>query len=396
MKLDKILKITELIFLSLFTSFLIFMLVQDYFRVVLLFRKYYIEFLFLLITGYFLTSFSYDLLGIKITFNAFIIYVSNNIMKNYTMKGIELIYLFILIYFITQNILIYFVFNKFSKNKTFDFFTKIFSNVFMWCILITAYNFLLQLFNIKITSLRIIDIFFAFLIIVFHNGIKTIFVLFDLLQNRKYYLFFYHSLPYIIVDSLFIYFSIILGSVYQTIGILNTAFFIIFLAIAMSLTKFVTRIEVDNTIFFSIHSFLTIDDTDNGILFDRFPLNNKSNILENVTYKNETHFTFVVIDCKNDTILNQIKKKKISKYRFFLIKNKYLYTIRPSSTCDINEIRSILFEIFQTDIAVSYCKIAINNLYSVNLNYIFRILLNKLKVMKDSSEIQIDEKQILS
>jgi len=126
---------------------------KNSYRLIHLIGKYKFELLFLMITGYFLYSFKYDFFNLQLSFNSFIIYISNNILKEHPFKGIELVLFFLVLYLVSINI-VYIITRKFDTVKLERFFLRI----IMWTLLILGFNYLIYLFKINLKELRVFDI----------------------------------------------------------------------------------------------------------------------------------------------------------------------------------------------------------------------------------------------
>lgn len=389
----------RLLFISLLFvgTFVIYALISNYFRLHILINKYATEFIFLLITGIFLCSFHYDITGVRITYNSFIIYFGNNILKIHNFKGIELIYLFIVIYFTTQMLSLIITSGRRNTYKVIiHYFYNMLKNTIMWIILISVYNGILNLFDVNITTLRLIDILFSSVAIIVHHVIKTLLMIISNKVSNKYYSFLYHTTPYIIIDSVFIYFSIILGSIYHTIGILNSAFFIIFIAIIISFARFIIKMETEYNLIFSIYSFLQLGDTQDKVWFNNYPIVSSENGLNHINPDIQKMF-FILIEIGEN--IDDIKKQNAELFierRFFLIKNKYLYTVIPDFLFSQDKIKKMIAPGIRGKLRLSYCCINKSNFPKINVNYILRILLYKFKIMKNVTEIVTDESYIFS
>ena len=182
---------------------------KNSYRLIHLIGKYKFELLFLMITGYFLYSFKYDFFNLQLSFNSFIIYISNNILKEHPFKGIELVLFFLVLYLVSINI-VYIITRKFDTVKLERFFLRI----IMWTLLILGFNYLIYLFKINLKELRVFDILLIPFLIAGHSLIKFIFTFLETAIKKKYVDYFTKYLVYIIIDSIFIFFSIIVGSVY--------------------------------------------------------------------------------------------------------------------------------------------------------------------------------------
>lgn len=307
-----------------------------------LIRKNYKVFLFLFLTGHFLSSFKHSIYGMSITFNAFLVYISNNILKSDVYQGQVLVYFFIFGYFLSL-LIVHIIFNGLSLK----IFEQLFVRILLWSVLVFAFNTFLANFSINIINLTVRDVLMIPVFVLIHIGIKSVFVISERLLQKKYYSFVQHTLPYIIMDSIFIYFAIIVGSVYlnfiqfsaigggiyKQIGLLNTAFFISFLAIAISLTIYIIQRESRNTLFYNIHSFFPPEVLYNKKIFPYLPVVRKHN-LKTILHSSVTSLTFVVFSAhdfiKNfDTI---ISNKSV---RLFVVDKKFICCILTTKSLEI-------------------------------------------------------------
>lgn len=393
MMLNKVLKSVVFIFISFVNIFFICSIFQDSFRIGILFQKYVLEIIFLLITGVFLYSFNYRIMGIPISFNAFIIYVSNNILKSFNIKGIEIVYLFVIIYFFTlfiYNFISFFLNHKIQFSSVLIIVENMLASILMWSILITVYNTLSVFFKININYLKVIDVILLLIIILVHQIIKTFFTYLSFLIEGKYYSFSYHTAPYLIIDSIFIYFSLILGSVYHSIGILNTALFIIFLAISFSFTKFVSKHQ--DILFYSIHTFLNPNDTKQKLFFVS---ESPRGFNEEVDIDKEIKCLFFVVIDLHEVIPQQYEfDSRFLKNtdRFFLLRNRFFCTAVAHQE-KIGNYKIRIGKFVKKRVRLAYCVIDKKYFSCINVNYIFKILISRLKLNKNSSEEIIDVKQ---
>ncbi|MCG8571712.1 MAG: hypothetical protein MJB14_16375 [Spirochaetes bacterium] len=351
------------------------------FRLTILFQKYFIEFLFLLFTGHFLYSLRYEVLGIPITFNTFIIYISNFLLKGDYFKGIELVYLFIVVYFLSQLLV-----SLIGKKYSLEIIESIMMRIIMWYVLIYIFNYLTAYFKIDIVNLTIRDILIVLLLILIHLTIKAILVTTERLFQRKYYNFFQHTLPYIVIDFLFIYFSLILGSVYQKIGLLNSAFFISFLAVGVYLTSYITKKEYDNNLFYALHSFFQPIPIYQKAIFPFLPVNRNLS-LDRVLNKSIYSLTFICF-YQGDFIKTIPVTTKSIKSRFFIANKQFICSIIPGRSPEaIDDLKSQLEKVYKTDFYCAYCSIDRQHWHLINLNYIFRVLFYRLKKHKEKEII---------
>lgn len=361
---------------------------KDPFRFYFLFSKHILKFIFLMLTGFFLYCLNYQIIGMRVSFNAFIIYISNNLLKDFNMKGLEIVYFFVFIYFTLTSLYQCFRFrHNLTKRNIFNIIYSTLTSIMMWLFLITTYNFMIEKFNIHFSQLHVIDTLLFFIIILVHHIQKTLFVFLNLKLEHKYYNFYYHSVPYLLCDSIFIYFSMILGSVYQSIGILNMSFFIIFLAFAFLIIKIISENIASNARFYSICSFIDPDYFQNNKNYFNVPkmLGEKYDFLNE-----ELPDSVLVIAITPDFADKKIEfdnKIPINK-RFFLYRKKFFCTILKSKD-EINSTKIAFEHFFHGNIRFSFCTISAQIVRELPIDYIFSILIHKLKLKRRIKENMI-------
>ncbi|OHD15270.1 MAG: hypothetical protein A2Y34_06030 [Spirochaetes bacterium GWC1_27_15] len=361
-----------------FFSFIIIYLINNYFRLANLIVKYKFELIFLLITGYFLYSFKYDFFSMRISFNSFIIYISNNILKEHHYKGIELIFFFIIVYFLSQ-----FFIGLLTKGLNTEKIEKFFMRIVMWTILILVFNFLISLLKINITNLSVKDILLIILLFIPHSIVKILFSYFEALLKGKYIDFLNKYLTYLIIDCIIIFFSILVGNVYSKIGILNTAFFIAFLAIVISLIRYISNYTFGLVSYFSINSFINPNFLYKDYKIPQIFLGKKIEI-NNLIDKSIKYFAFVTISSKNDNFTREFLENLPKDYKFYLINNT-LTTIIPLENLSIENITNL--KNLTTDCFYGYCIIERKYFENIDIIYIFRSILNISKKIKSESDI---------
>lgn len=372
----------------------LYFIFKDPFRFYFLFSKHILKFIFLLLTGFFLYCLNYQIIGMRVSFNAFIIYISNNLLKDFNMKGLEIVYFFIFVYFgltfLYQCVYLKHKHRLLRKN-IFNIVYGTLTSILMWLFMITSYNFMIDKFNISFSQLHVIDTLFFFVIILIHHVQKTLFVFLNLKLERKYYNFYYHSVPYLLSDSIFIYFSMILGSVYQSIGILNMSFFIIFLAFAFLIIKIISENISSNTRFYSICSFVDFDYLKGGKNYFTVPsvLEKKFNFLDS-----ELPDSVLLIAITPATNEKEIFADKtdnhfpITKKRFFLYQRKFFCSILKSKN-EIKDVVSEFEQFFKGNARFSVCMVSSDKLRQLPIDYIFSILIHKLKLKRRKNENMI-------
>lgn len=353
---------------------------SNYFRLWQLILKFKLEFLFLLISGYFLYSFKYDILKTELSFNAFIIYISNIILYiepnsgesgllNYNFNALVLILFFLFLYFLIQ-IFIYLFFKKLTIYKL----ELIIVRIVLWALIIIFVNYIIYFLKINIVNLQFKDIILIPFILLSHTIIKLIFSFFERTIQRKYFDFFYQVISFIVVDTILILFAILLGSIYRKIDLINTAIFISFLAIVVSLMKYIINKNSLNIVFYHINSFLEFNDLYNIEYPPLLPIDFKID-LEKILNKNIKYIGFVVLKVVNGNTEEIILKLKENnkKYRYYIYKDNicFMYPIFNSDSIkDIHNIKNIS----GSNTIGAYCAISRSNWNYIDINYLFRIL----------------------
>ena len=338
-------------------------------------------------TGFFLYCLNYQIVGMRVSFNAFIIYISNNLLKDFNMKGLEIVYFFVFVYFtLTFLYQCFCLRHNLTKKSVFNIAYATLTSVMMWLFLITTYNFMIDKFNIRFSQLHVIDTLFFFIIILVHHIQKTLFVFLNLKLEHKYYNFYYHSVPYLLSDSIFIYFSMILGSVYQSIGILNMSFFIIFLAFAFLMIKIISENIASSARFYSVCSFIDFDFFQNRKNYFNVPQIGKKYDFLNEELPDSVLVIAITPDSVNKNIVfgDEIPINK----RFFLYRKKFFCSVLKSK----DEIESIVFafeNFFHGNVRFSFCAISTDKLRRLPIDYIFSILIHKLKLKRRIKENMI-------
>lgn len=386
--LYKIFYILLLLFIVAIEGLFLRFIFKDPFRFYLLFSKHILKFIFLMLTGFFLYCLNYQIIGMRVSFNAFIIYISNNLLKDFNMKGLEIVYFFVFVYFtLTFLYQCFCLRHNLTKRNIFNIIYSTLTSILMWLFLITTYNFMIEKFNIRFSQLHVVDTLFFFVIILVHHIQKTLFVFLNLKLEHKYYNFYYHSVPYLLSDSIFIYFSMILGSVYQSIGILNMSFFIIFLAFAFLIIKIISENIASNARFYSICSFIDSDFFQNDKNYFNAPkmLGKKYDFLNE-----ELPDSVLVIAITPDSADKEIEfddKIPINK-RFFLYRKRFFCTVLKSKE-EIDSIKRAFEQFFQSNARFSFCTISAQMIRQLPIDYIFSILIHKLKLKRRIKENMI-------
>lgn len=377
-----------LLFIIVIEGLFLCFIFRDPFRFYFLFSKHILKFIFLLLTGFFLYCLNYQIIGMRVSFNAFIIYISNNLLKDFNMKGLEIVYFFVFVYFVLTFMYQCFCLrHNLTRRSIFNIIYGTLTSVMMWLFLITTYNFLIEKFNISFSQLHVIDTLFFFVIILVHHIQKTLFVFLNLKLEHKYYNFYYHSVPYLLSDSIFIYFSMILGSVYQSIGILNMSFFIIFLAFAFLIIKIISENIASSARFYSICSFIDSDFFQNNKnYFDVPQMIGKKYDFLNEELPDSVLVIAVTPDSadKNFVFDGEIPINK----RFFLYRKKFFCSVLKSKD-EINSTILAFEDFFHGNVRFSFCTISADKLRRLPIDYIFSILIHKLKLKRRIKENMI-------
>jgi len=317
---------------------------------------------------------------LELSFNSFIIYIANNILKEHPFKGIELVLFFLVIYFVSIN-LIYVVRKKFDIQKLEKFFLRI----IMWTLLILAFNYLIYIFKINLKELRVVDILLVPIIIFVHSLIKFLFTFFETLIKKKYSDYITKYLIYIIIDSIFIFFSIIVGSVYTKIGILNTSFFIAFLAVIIMLVRYMSGYNGEQILYYSINSFVDGGNISPNNFFSYLPLKKRIN-LNHYIKQDINYLLFVMITLKDSQKINKKIKDGLPKdYKYYLLDLSTIVTILPTKNDSVSQIEKIKQEIPNT--IITYCFIKRDRWHSIEISYLFKSLFTILKNIKEKSDI---------
>lgn len=388
----------------LFIIILLFYFSFNYFRLWQLLLKFKIEFFFLLISGYFLYSFRYAISNIELSFNAFIIYISNIILYinpnsdeigliNYNLKALVLILFFIFIYFLIQ-IPIYIFFKKFTIYN----FELILVRILLWTVIIFIINYIIYFFKINIINLQFKDILLIPLILTSHIIIKILFLFLEKSLRKKYFNFILQGLSSLLIDIIFILFSILIGSIYRNINILNTALFISFLAIVVSLMKYFISKNSMNIIFYYLNSFVNFRDLYDLTYSPILPLDIKIEINKVINSKIK-YFIFIVfkiIDNNNINFNNiYLNNEDLKKYKFYFYKKDYICFILPLiSSEDIKKIYNIKKKLsINSKIMGCYCAISRKNWNYIDINYFFKLL---YEILEKKSRYIKDKDFILS
>ncbi len=352
----------------------------NYFRLWQLLIKFKLEFIFLLISGYFLYSFRYDILKTELSFNSFIIYISNIILYinpnsdntaliNYNLKALVLILFFIFIYFSIQ-IPIYIFFKKLTVYKL----ELILIRILLWTLIIIIINYIIYFFKINIINIKFKDIILIPLIIACHIVIKLLFAFIEKSIQKKYFHFLSQTLSVILIDIIFILFSILLGSIYRKIDMLNTALFISFLAIVVSLMKYFINKNSMNIVFYYLNSFLSFKDLYNLEYSPILPIDIKIDLDKIINIKIK-YFTFIVFKIMDNKILD-LNNKDLDKYKCYIYKTNYICLILPIMTSnDIKEIYNIKNKLsMKNKICGCYCAVSRKNWNYIDINLFFKTL----------------------
>jgi len=374
-----------LVFGVVFLGGILFFLFKNNYRLFHLIDKYKFELIFLIITGYFLYSFKYDFFNLQLSFNSFIIYIANNILKESPFKGIELVFFFLTVYFVSIN-LISIITNRFDIFKLERFFLRI----IMWTLLLLLFNYMIYIFKINLKDLKVFDIIVIPILIAAHSLVKFIFTFIETFIKKKYADYFTKYLVYIIIDSIFIFFSIIVGSVYTKIGILNTSFFIAFLAVIIMLVRYISSYNYEHILYYSINSFINVKNISPNSYLSYLPL--KKRIDFNHYVKPEIEYLlFIMVKLKDGNKIHKDLKERLPKeYNYYLIDLSTIVTVVPSKDRDLKDIEELRGRI--GDCVTVYSFIDRVHWRNIEISYIFKSFINILKNMKDVPDIvEIDE-----
>lgn len=380
---------------TIFSAFMFYIFFINTTLILSVFDEYLIEILFLFITGNFLYSFKYEIMSVKITFNAFIIYVSYNIICNTNAEYIYGVYFFIFVFFIFQLVI-----EVFDKKEIIEVIDNFYDRFIMWTFLIFVFHKVNDFIHLELSHFYLRQLLIIPLYITIHLIIKAVVTITERLFQSRYYNFYYHTLPFIFFDSLFIFFSIIIGNVYNKIGIFNTAMFISFLVITISLVKYTTQFDLNNIIFYSMHSFLPVKLFNRMYKFNpNLPIFNQVK-LDKIIDKKVSHLIFISIYFPGGFSANKIDWDTLEKnnIKFYSIKNLYLCSV--IADCDLIKFYEMKDEIiklhFDQKTKIAYTKIHRTQWSQINTNYIFRILTFTLKNKKSKSENNITTDYIFS
>lgn len=365
------------------------------FRLIELLSKMKFEFLFLLITGFFLYSFKYDILNTTITFNAFIIYISNIILYlNLNLKDgvlslnfnvVVLILFFIFTYFILQ-IVFYAFLRKLSIYKI----EIIFIRIFLWTLLIISFNYIVYVLKIDIVNLSLSNIMFILIAIFAHGFIKTLFSFIESSIQKKYLDFFGKVLMSFFVDSVFILFSILLGSIYQKIDILNMAFFISFLAIVISLFRYISSKSFENILYHKLTSIINFSYYSKDNVLPHYPLDYKIEISQ-IIDQSINYLTFIVIKFSNTDEISAFYNNNIfKKINFSVVKSNCVFTVIPTKKSEYLKVIQEIFN-YSEKYSPEQPKICFFNARrkiweNLDVDYILKVLINKLRKKKKNTE----------
>ncbi len=375
------------------------------------------EFLFLLLTGFFLYGFKYDILNVPVTFNAFIIYTANIVLyidKNmengqltFNSHVIVLIVFFIFTYFIIQ-MLLYIVFRKITIYKA----AIILVRIILWTTEIVVFNFFIYKLHIDMAELHLHDVMWLLMLVVIHNLIKIMFQLFERSLQRKYMNFFNMALSFVMTDSIFMLFAILLGSIYSKIEILHLSFFIAFLAIVISIVRYITNKNSQNLTFFKIISFIDRRSAKDFFVPEyAFYPSEKADLT--YIFRNEIYYLdFVMIKFDNPEAASQFVSSRTSLrssiFCFLDSKNDTVCSILPDTKYDfhkqINRLKSDIEKKTDSGWTLAHCGVRKRFWHLIDTEYIFKVLnhkLNPIRLGKAAKKplpqiIEVDQKYIFS
>jgi hypothetical protein len=334
-----------------------------------LINKYYIEIIFLFATGYFLYSFGYDVSNIRISFNSFIIYCASNILKDSgTFQNIAFVFLFALIYITSQYIVEIILNRKFIFDKFIEYLMKI----ILWGTLIYLYNLILVLFNfnIKDVDIKFINILVVIIIIISHSLIKSLFTFIESIPNEKRAKSITQFIIYLSIESFLILYAIIIGSIYQTIGILSTATLVIFFALVIIFSKFLIHYNYNLEILFALAFFLRKAPV-------RFSFYRTIKPFD-VVNKSIKELIFVVFD--------DYEGRDELDLKFIKIKRDFLSTIINIE--DTTDRFAELEPIIENSRRVVFCRFKRENFEKIDIFFVFRVLNRKIKKMDSNSSLK--------
>ncbi len=367
--INRVYNILVIVISSLFIVCLGFLLFRDSFRLQYLIPKYYVEIIFLFATGYFLYSFRYDVSSTRISFNSFIIYCANNILKESgTFQNISLIFLFAFLYITSQYIVELILARKFVFDKLIDYLMK----VILWGVLIFVYNliFVLFHFNIKNLDINVINILIIFIVIISHSLIKSLFTFIESFSNNKQAKSITQYVIYLLIEAFLILFAIIIGSIYQKIGILSTAILVIFFALVVIFAKFLIHYNYNLEILFTLSYFLRTT----PVRFSFYRTIKPFDVLSKTTKE----LIFVVFDDYDG-------RDKLN-LKFIKIKKDFLSTIIGIE--DVKERFEELKPIIENSKRVVFCRFKRDNFEKIDIFFVFRVLNRKIKKIDERTSIK--------
>lgn len=372
--------ITVFIIGALFFIGIIIFFALNSLHVRLLLKSHLTEFVFLLLTGYFLISFKYEILSIPISFNAFIIYMSYCILTEPQSNDILLVILFIVVYFVSV-LIIYTATRTLTIYRIEQFFIR----SILWTILIIVFNFILHSFKIDINTMRFKTILFIPLLIFIHAIIKISFSIVERFFKKRYGAMLQQTVTFIIIDSIFLFFSIILGTIYNKITMLHTAFFIAFLALIVSLTRYITRKYDESLRFYSLQSFITpeIGKKQNNIPF--LPLHER--ILTKNIFGNKINYISFIIFFNIEKYELSIPQK-ITNLRFMKLNEYCISTIQFIEKEDKDQILNFNKKYFDKNTKVVYCNVHRKFWDFIDVSLIFKVLFKFINKFNSESDIK--------
>jgi len=249
---------------------------------------------------------------------------------------------------------------------------------------------MIYIFKINLKDLKVFDIIVIPILIAAHSLVKFIFTFIETFIKKKYADYFTKYLVYIIIDSIFIFFSIIVGSVYTKIGILNTSFFIAFLAVIIMLVRYISSYNYEHILYYSINSFINVKNISPNSYLSYLPL--KKRIDFNHYVKPEIEYLlFIMVKLKDGNKIHKDLKERLPKeYNYYLIDLSTIVTVVPSKDRDLKDIEELRGRI--GDCVTVYSFIDRVHWRNIEISYIFKSFINILKNMKDVPDIvEIDE-----
>ena len=331
--------------------------------------KHYIEIIFLFATGYFLYSFKYDISNIRISFNSFIIYCANNILKDsITFYNISFIFIFAFIYITSQYIIETIISRKFIFDKFIEYLTKI----ILWGILIFVYNLILFLFNFNIRNIDIkfINILVVFIIIISHSFIKSLLTLIESFFSGIRAKSITQFVIYLLIEAFLILFAIIIGSIYQSIGILSTAILVIFFSLVIIFSRFLIYHNYNLEILFTLAFFLK----NTPVRFSFYRTIKPFDVID----ESIKELVFVVFD-------DYEGRDKLN-LKFIKIKKNFLSTIIGIED-SVNNPKELDY-IIENSKKVVFCRFKRENFEKIDIFFVFRFLNRKIKKMDKTTSLK--------